>query len=46
MRFIPLETRDNYNDKSIGRPYIFENPYFNQLIDGDSDGFVMPDVPY
>ena len=45
MRFFPLEAKDNYTDKLVGRPYIYKNPYFNQVIDDDIEGG-EPDIDF
>jgi len=45
MRFLPLEGKEqNYSDKLIGKPYIYENKYYNQEIDEDEDS--KPGLPF
>jgi hypothetical protein len=46
MRFVPLENRENYNDKLIGKPYIFENKYYNEVIEGDTLRMDTPEEPF
>ena len=46
MRFIPLENKDNYLDKLIGKPYIFKNDYYNEVIDEDNTSGIEPEVPF
>jgi len=39
MRYMPLETKDhNYSDKKVGKPYMYENKYYNEEIEDDEGG--------
>lgn len=43
MRFVPLEKSGGFQDKIVGRPYVFENPYYDIDVDSEEvtkDGLV------
>lgn len=42
-RYVPLEGVKNFNDTTVGRPYIYPNPYYGIDVEQDND---EPTVPF
>jgi len=46
MRYIALETRDNYSDKQVGKPYIYRNPYYDEIIEENNNSQIIPGIDF